>query len=62
MDNNIFSSDGEKYCSVVIIIIMFLCFDVKVYFLTYETTTNMAFKLKTDRTMTTYIVKFKFEP
>ena len=30
MDNNIFSRDGEKYCSVVVITIMFLCFDVKV--------------------------------
>ena len=32
MDNNIFSGNGEKYCSVVVIItiILFLCFDVKV--------------------------------
>ena len=30
MDNNIFSSNGEKYYSVVVITIMFLCFDVKV--------------------------------
>ena len=30
MDNNTFSGDGEKYCSVVIITIMFLCFDIKV--------------------------------
>ena len=30
MDNNIFSGDGEKYCSVVVFTIMFLCFDVKV--------------------------------
>ena len=30
MDNNIFSGDGEKYCSVVVITKMFLCFDVKV--------------------------------
>ena len=28
IDNNIFSGDGEKHCSVVIITIMFLCFDV----------------------------------
>ena len=28
MDNNIFPADGEKYCSVVVITIMFLCFDV----------------------------------
>ena len=34
MDNNVFSGDGEKYCSVVVITIMFPCFDVKVYFLT----------------------------
>ena len=27
MDNN--TGDGEKYCSVVVITIMFLCFDVK---------------------------------
>ena len=32
MDNNIFSGDGEKYCSVVVITIMFLCFDFKVNF------------------------------
>ena len=30
MDNNIFSGDGEKYSSVVVIAIMFLCFDIKV--------------------------------
>ena len=30
MDNNIFSCDGEKYCSVVVIRMMFLCFDVRV--------------------------------
>ena len=30
MDNNIFSGGGEKYCSVVVITILFLCFDVKV--------------------------------
>ena len=30
MDNNIFSSNDEKYCSVVVITIIFLCFDVDV--------------------------------
>ena len=30
MDNNIFSGDGENYCSAVVITIMFLCFDIKV--------------------------------
>ena len=30
MDNDIFSGNGEKYCSLVVITIIFLCFDVKV--------------------------------
>ena len=30
MDNNTFSGEGENYCSVVVVTIMFLCFDVKV--------------------------------
>ena len=30
MDNDIFSGNDEKYCSVVVITRMFLCFDVKV--------------------------------
>ena len=47
-----FSSNGEKYNSVVVITIMFLYFDVKIYFLTHETTTTMTFKLKMDQTMT----------
>ena len=39
-----FSGNGEKYCSAVVItIIFFLCFDVKVYFSTYETTVTITF-------------------
>ena len=34
---------------------MFLCFDVEVLFLTYETTTTMPFKLTADQTMTAYL-------
>ena len=35
MDNEIAgTSNGEKYCSVVVITRIFLCFDVKVPFLT----------------------------
>ena len=30
VDNDIFSGNGEKYCSLVIITIIFLCFNVKV--------------------------------
>ena len=45
MDNDVFSGNGEKYCSLVVIAIIFLCFNVKVQFLTYETTTTMTFKL-----------------
>ena len=30
MDNDIFSDNVEKYCSLVVITIIFLCFDVKV--------------------------------
>ena len=43
MDNDIFSGNDEKYWSVVVITIMFLCFDfdVKVFFKAYETTTTM---------------------
>ena len=59
MHKHIFSGDGEKYCPVVVITIMFLCFDDKVSFLTQETTKTMMFELKTDRTMTTYLGKYK---
>ena len=31
MDNNIFSGNGEKNCSLVVITIIFLCLDVKLY-------------------------------
>ena len=50
---------GKRYCSVVV---MLLCFDVKVLVLTYETTTNMTVKLKTDQKMTTYLGQYNFEP
>ena len=40
---------------------MFLCFDVKVQFLTYETTTTITFKLKTNQSMTTYLGQYNFE-
>ena len=30
MDNDIFSGNEEKYCSLVVITIIFLCFDVNV--------------------------------
>ena len=62
MDNDIFSGNGEKYCSLVVIAIIFLCFNVKVQFLTYETTTTMTFKLTTGQTMTTYLGQYNFEP
>ena len=62
MANDIFSGNDEKYCSVVVITMMFLCFDVEVYFLTYETTTTMTFKLKTDQTMTPYLDQYSYEP
>ena len=62
IDNDIFSGSGEKYCSVLVITIIFLCFDVKMQFLTYEITTTMTFKLKTDQTMTTYLGQHNFEP
>ena len=38
------------------------CFDVKAQFLSYETTTTMTFKLKTDQIMTTYLGQYNFEP
>ena len=60
MDNEI-AGNGEKCCSVVVITIIFLCFDVKVQFLTYETTTSVAFKLKTIQSMTTYLGQYNFK-
>ena len=51
MANDIFSGNDEKYCSVVVITMMFTCFDVEVYILTYKTTTTMTFKLKKDQTV-----------
>ena len=30
MDNDIFSGNGELYCSVAVITMIFLCFDIKV--------------------------------
>ena len=41
----------------MVITIMFLCFDVKISFLTYETT----FKLRTNQSMTTFLGRYYFK-
>ena len=52
MDNNICQ---VMVTNTVVVITMCLCFDVKVQFLTYKTTTAVTFKLKTNQSMRTYL-------
>ena len=55
LDNDIFLLMVKNAVLCGYYTLIFLWFDVEVWFLTYETTTRMMFKLEMDQMMTTYL-------